>query len=199
MKKGFTLIEMLVVVGIIAVLMGASIAGFSKMTKTAEKAKCQELVSNTATAMAVLFQKEGVWPKVMRSAGSTDGELDATTAYPLKDYMSLTTSGNSLSGLDRFGIVTPWATAYIKSHGTGASLSSKIGEYTIKDHILHFALDLDGDGIIEGANVGGESIDVRATAIVWCCGKDGKLEAYSTGLRKDDVYSFTFGQTQNVK
>ena len=156
MKKGFTLIEMLVVVGIIAILMGASIAGFSKMTKTAEKAKCQELVRNTATAMAAIFNRDGFWP-------------------------------------------TPWATAYIKSHGTGASLSSKIGEYTIKDHILHFALDLDGDGIIEGANVGGESIDVRATAIVWCCGKDGKLEAYSAGLRKDDVYSFTFGQTQNVK
>ena len=34
---------MLVVIGIIAVLVGASIGGFSAMTRTAERAKCQEL------------------------------------------------------------------------------------------------------------------------------------------------------------
>ena len=68
---------------------------------------------------------------------------------------------------------------------------------TVDDHILRFAIDYDGDGIIEGANVGGETIDIRATAAVWCCGKDGKIEAYSQGLRRDDVYSWTKGQTQN--
>ena len=52
-KSGCTLVEMLVVIGIIAVLVGASIGGFSAMTKTAEKAKCQELVSNVATALTV--------------------------------------------------------------------------------------------------------------------------------------------------
>ena len=54
MKKGFTLIEMLVVIGIIAVLVGASIGGFSAMTRTAERAKCQELVSNVATVLCIL-------------------------------------------------------------------------------------------------------------------------------------------------
>lgn len=45
MKKGFTLVEMLVVIGIIVILLGASIGGFSKMTKSAERAKARELVS----------------------------------------------------------------------------------------------------------------------------------------------------------
>ena len=39
MKKGFTLIEILVVIAIIAVLMGVAIGGFSGATKAAERAR----------------------------------------------------------------------------------------------------------------------------------------------------------------
>ena len=46
---------------------------------------------------------------------------------------------------------------------------------------------------------GGETVDIRATAAVWCCGKDGVIEAYAIGLRKDDVYSWTVGQTKEVR
>ena len=59
MKRGFTLIEMLAVIGIIAVLMAALIGGYAGVTKAAEKKKCQELVSNVATALTALFQNDG--------------------------------------------------------------------------------------------------------------------------------------------
>ncbi|MBQ8126239.1 MAG: prepilin-type N-terminal cleavage/methylation domain-containing protein [Kiritimatiellae bacterium] len=201
MKKGFTLVEMLVVLGIIAVLVGATIGGYSKFSKTAEKTRCQELVSNTATALATLFQQNGAWPRALRTAAQGDGKLTATAAYPLAAYMSLTTSNNALAGYDRLGIVSPWATAVIRHRSGGAvSESTRVPSGgTVDDHILRFAIDYDGDGIIEGANVGGETIDIRATAAVWCCGKDGRIEAYSQGLRRDDVYSWTKGQTQNVR
>ncbi len=194
MRSGFTLVEMLVVIGIIAILAGASLGAFSKMTKTAERTKCQELVSNTATALVALYQQNGIWPKVLRTNGATDGRLDKDAAAALTSYMSL-----NLDGLDRFGVVSPWATAHIKRKGTSAALSDKVTGGTLEDHILHYALDLDGDGIIPGVNVGGETVDIRATAAVWCCGKDGILETYARGLRKDDCYSWTKGQTQYVR
>lgn len=205
MKKGFTLIEMLVVVGIIGILVASGIGAFSHMTKAAERQRCQELVSNVATALTALFNQNGSWPRALiNDGGGKDGELDETAAYPLAKggFMTLTmsTDEGKLSGYDKFGIVTPWAMALIKAKGTSAAISHKVpGGGTIKDHILHYALDLDGDGIIESANVGGQSIDVRATAIVWACGKDGKIEPYRRGLKGDDVYSWTFGQTQRVK
>lgn len=209
MRKAFTLVEMLVVIGIIAVLIGASVAGYSKMTKSAEKAKIQELVRDTATALTALFQTEGNWPKRLATAASSgDGQLDKDAALPLArgKYMSLTTTGSGtsmkLAGLDQFGVVTPWATAVIKRRGTSASVSDKVfGTATVKDHILHFAIDGDGDGIIE-AKVGGETVKIRATAAVWSIGKsggdEGKPWPYSVGRKRDDVYSWSYGQTQNV-
>ena len=208
-RSAFTLVEMLVVLGIIVILIGASIGGYAKMTKAAEKAKVQELVSNVATALTALYNDNGAWPKrLIEGAQNGDGRLLLSAAYPLvagtTKYMTLTTKGSQLAGLDRLGIVTPWATAVIKRKGTSASLDTIVsGKTTVRDHILHYAIDFDGDGIIEGANVGGESIDVRATAIVWCIGKsggnDGQPWPYSKGRHKDDVYSWTYGQTQNVK
>lgn len=215
MRKGFTLIEMLVVIGIIMVLIGASIGSYSAVTRSAEKAKCRELVAQVATALTTLYQREGGWPKALAMQGKTDGKLDekACMAFRTADsdgkytskYYSLNFDDNgNPAGYDRFGIVTPWAFDVIKRGGKGVSLTtqvstSKHGPQTVDDHILHYALDLDGDGIIEGASVGGESVDVRATAIVWCAGKDGYIERYSKGQKGDDVYSWTPGQTKKVK
>ena len=201
---GFTLIEMLVVIGIIVVLTGASLAGFSKMRATAERAKVQELVSNVATAMTALFQQEGVWPKRLLANGASDGVLDANAALPLakKGYLSLTLNSEetALGGLDRFGIVDPWGAAIIKRRGTAASLTDKVnGSFTVEDHLLHYALDVDGDGFVQGASVGGESVNVRASAIVWCAGKDGKMERYTNGLRRDDIYSWTPGMARKAE
>ena len=128
MKRGFTLVEMLVVIGIIAILIAASIGGFSHMTRTADRTKAQELVSNVATALTALYQQEGNWPKRLATNGGSDGQLDKDAAIPLAlgKYFSLTTKGSGkeikLAGLDQFGIVTPWATAVIKRRGTSAQL-----------------------------------------------------------------------------
>ena len=203
-RRGFTLIEVLVVIGIIATLMGVMLASVSTFLKSADKALCKELVANTATALTALYQKEGAWPRALIKGHNGNNMLDEHAALPLAKgkYMTLTMNDDKtqLAGYDRFGVVSPWAFTVIKNRGTSASLSTKVpGGGTIQDHILRYALDLDGDGVIEGAPVGGETIDIRATAVVWCCGKDGKIEAYAAGLRKDDVYSWTIGQTREVQ
>lgn len=207
-RNGFSLVEMLVVIGIIAILVGASIGGYAKMTKSAEKAKGQELVANVATALTAMFQEEGVWPKKLAADGGSAGRLNEKVCLALAKgrYFSLTTDNDKtrLSGNDRFGIITPWAAAVVKRLGTKAELSSLVsGKSTVEDHVLYYALDLDGDGVIKGADVGGESVDVRATAIVWSVGKsggkDGKPWPYHTGLKRDDLYSWSVGQTQNVQ
>ena len=196
---------MLVVIGIIAALVAATVGGYSAVTRNAEQTKCRELVANVATALSALYQDEGIWPKRLAANGESGGKLDESTAPALKKYFSLTLdSSGAPTGLDRFGIVTPWALAIIKRNGTAASKSSAVsnsarGQMTIDDHVLHYAVDLDGDGIINGASVGGEGIRIRATAAVWCGGKDGFVEPYTKGLKADDIYSWSPGQTRAVR
>ena len=205
MRKGFSLIEMLSVIGIIAVLIAASLGGYSAATKAAERAKCRELVSQAAIALTTLYQREGNWPRRLATEGQRDGKLDANCSLLLREYYSLRTDEDGkLIGFDKYGLISPWAVAALRSAGRNGGLStvvstSRHGKQTVEDHMLHFAVDTDGDGIIEGASVGGESVTVRATAIVWCAGKDGYMEPYTRGLREDDVYSWAPGQTKQVK
>ena len=128
---------MLVVIGIIAILVGASISGFAKMQAPADRAKVQELVSNTATALTALYQKEGAWPKRLAKNGATDGELDAYAALPLAKggYLSLrmNSEGTDLAGLDRLGVVDPWAAAVVKRRGSSASASDAVAEAASKE------------------------------------------------------------------
>lgn len=203
MKRGFTLVEMLVVIGILAVLMGVAVAGFSKMTKTADRAKAQELVSEVVTALTAMFQEEGVWPARLRE-NKGNGRLDERKAYVLvakKRYMSLTADKGKtqLSGLDKFGIVTPWAAAAIKRAGNAASASTKVsGSSTVSEHVLYYAVDLDGDGITQIMNEDGSSISVRATACVWCCGKDGTVGTVNqVGRGKGGIFSYSANQIIN--
>ena len=69
----------------------------------------------------------------------------------------------------------------------------------MEDHILRYAIDTEGNGVIRDAVVGGSSVSLRGTATVWCCGKVGILEEYEKGLKKDDDYSWTRGETQKVQ
>lgn len=208
-RGGFTLIEMLVVLGILAVLAGASLGGYSFVTRRAEQARVRELVSNVATALNVLFQRQGRWPSALLTESQGEGRLTARAAACLKanNLMSLsatTTEVNgetvyTLSGLDRCGIVTPWATTVLKRLSTGDSgLSARVPSGgTVQDHQLHFALDDDGDGIVQ-VRLGSGTRQVRANAVVWSWGMNGVEDDYEASMsgrgKADDVFSWSRGQ-----
>ena len=205
MRKGLTFVEMLAVIVIIAILVVVTSIGYSKYIAAAETAKCQELVRNTATALNVIFNKQGFWPRELRKTGGT-GKLDAARAYPIAHfgYMTLAKANGKLSGYDRFGIVTPWAATVIKRRGDKGKITDRVPSGgTIEDHILRYAVDLDGDGIIPnvviGEGEGAKEITLRAIVAVWCCGRNGKIEAWTSDGRGDNVYSFSTAEVEDAK
>lgn len=209
MRKGFTLIEMLVVIGIIAVLIGASMGGFSYVTKRAEQARGRELVANTATALNVLFQRQSYWPPRLLTEAQGNGRLTAEAGACLARHNLMSLSSTKitkdgedvyvLSGLDRCGIVSPWATEVLKrTASNGGGLSARVPSGgTVQDHQLHFALDEDGDGITE-AKLGAKTVRVRANAVVWSWGRNGREDDYESSQagrgNADDIYSWTSSQ-----
>ena len=224
--SGFTLVEMLVVIGIIAVLIGASFGSYNAFVKKASRGRCAELVHDVQVAIVGVMQKENAWPRGLLAAQGAprDGILtkEAGAALAKRGALSLTyrktedQDGNSiyeLSGNDRCGVVTPWAADVIKHNVNATGGTDVPSGGIVDDHRLHFALDDDFDGRVN-ASVGGVGITVRASAIVWCGGANGVIAPYpyagggggggghgeNTGTHKgdrnDDVYSWSPDQVE---
>lgn len=214
-KTGFTLIEMLVVIGIIAVLMGALLAGFGHVTRSAQNARATETVHNVAGALEKMLLEKGRWPtdcsRALLKYGGKDGEgmgcvEDVARVFAKYKALSVSTRGSidgdasaiQLVGTDRCGIVDPWAVAVLKRRASGGKDLQVPTGGRVQDHIIYFAVDDDHDGIVE-ATVCGEAVRVRAKAIAWCAGADGKL---GSGYRKregdnaDNIYSWARAQEE---
>lgn len=203
MKRGFTLVEMLIVIGIIAILTGAAMTGFRGAVEKAQAAKCQELVHNVSTALVKVFQDNGSWPSRIISAGQGSGEMTAEIGGELARRKALSLNYRlveneetgekvyKLVGLDQCGVVSPWAAEVVKRKAANGNVSLNElvpGGGTIRDHVLRFSIDDDEDGLVKVSYEGGKSVTVRASAAVWCCGRDGKF-----GTR-DDIKSWAKGQ-----
>lgn len=201
-KDGFSLIEMLVVIGIIAVLSGALMVGFGRITKSAQRARAQETVANAATSLGILQQTLNAWPKTLIQRQGSDSEgmgMTKEVARILAKHglMGVTTMSNGEpAGTDRCGIVDPWAVAVLKRNKNANDSTVVPSGGTVKSHIIYYALDLDMDGITE-ASVNGTQVRVRAPAVAWCAGADGVLADYAKVGRSDDVYSWRKDQEDN--
>ena len=215
-RKGLTMIELLVVIGIMMVLTAVLLGGISRVQKSAANAKAQDLVSNVATAINQILLSEKNWPGYLikaAQAGDPMVDSDACQAlirhkvYSLSSVKERTSDGDTfyrLTGSDRCGISDPWGAAFLKHIDPGVSGSSVLGRKvpeggTVRDHVLRFAIDEDYDGICE-ARVGGKTLRIRANVVVWSCGRNGKFEDYSKVGRvegSDDLYSWTPGQVEN--
>jgi len=198
-KKGFTLIEMLLVVGIIAILSSAVVFSFRRVMKSAGRAKAVELVSNARTALEEMYRRNDGWPQGIYNANKQEGyyvmdeaiaklfarnDLLTVDCYKDRDYPD-DMSKYKLRGKDRCGIVDPWAQDVLMRKPDNGLATSVPSGGTVQDHRLYFAVDKDDDGFVSKEE-GAPGNSVRAKAIVWCAGADGGLSDCSTAAKKSE-------------
>lgn len=185
---------MLIVIGIIAVLSIVAMTTYRGVINQAQKTRAEEIVHETYTALMQVMQVDDAWPQEIYKEGSSgNGELTPEVAYVLANRgvrsAKIKSNSNLTGGLDKFGIVDPWADDVIKAKfKANVSLETKVSSGgTIRDHRLRFAIDDDYNGIVE-VKEKGMSARVRGSCAVWGAGKDG---IFGTA---DDLRSWSKGQ-----
>lgn len=208
-RRAFTLVELMIVIAIIGVIISMSVVTYGHLMRKAQKTRGVELVSETKTALERLLMSAKVWPPALRNEASGEGRLTAQAAACLAVHklMSLTYTTRddegetvyTLSGLDRCGIVTPWATEVLKRlSANGDALNARVPSGgTVRDHQLHFAIDADDKGYVD-VRLGSRSIRVNGKVAVWSWGMNGREDDYDESMagrdNSDDIYSWTKGQ-----
>lgn len=203
-RHGFTLLELLVTITILAVLTGVALNAFSKVSRSGQRAKDQELVSEVATSLIYLIQEKKVWPTaILKGVAEGEGVINAevAAAFAKEGLMNIISDSDAdgvlrTIGRDRLGLVDSYGAAVLKRNKRAGEDAIVPSGGLIRDHLIRYAIDDDDDGITE-ATVGGRKVRVRAAAIAWGCGPDGKVEDPNLAGRTDDVFSWRL--TQEVR
>lgn len=189
-KRGFTMVELLIVIGIIGMLSTVLIVSFGKVKSIAMRNEAQKVVDQAKVSLeAVLLAKQS-WPVVLINNMSQGFNRDVCWYLQQNNYMDLTTKEKnrqngvwdwSETSLDRFGLLDPWGRTALKINTGAKSDTEELGNGNVsvfRDHVLQYRLDLNGDGFIDSSDCRGcsmpvEGMRIRASVMVWSRGEDG--------------------------
>jgi len=207
--RGFTLVEMLVVIGIMGILATSLLGAFGYVKTLAWKSRAQAQVSQVATALTVYLQSKRSWPAELLDRDEFDEEaswvlqetklFDVTVKTKDSDgtfVWDKDNSGKGKASLDRFGLLDPWGRALFRKLNTAKTTANDV-----KAHRIQYRLDRNLDGYVDANEGAPQGVSIRASAIVWSRGKDGQDDANSKNPKAkkypyDDCLSWKHGEAR---
>ncbi len=202
-RRNFTLVELLVVIGIIAVLAGMLMAGIMYAPAKAQKAKAQAEITTLVNAIKQYESAYGVLPIPDGVSGDNIvfGDSDSDSKKYRKMIAILQDTVDEIKGTDG----DPWENdedtrkkdaKKNKRHSKFLDVQGNdVGQYVDpwgKNYFI--ALDGDYDGKITTSDIDGVNATsnvYRFSVVVWSKGNDKKSNTTKTDkTNEDNVYSF---------
>lgn len=206
-STGFTLIEMLVVIGIIGILVSLLLPVLSAQKTKTKVVQAKVEMANLAASITGYYSMYGRWPTSVAPATgdatfgmASDPDFPASTIYDNSDVMIIL--GNVNVGVNLNSAKNPQRNNFLPNLKPAATTGSPGWgpDYIYRDpwgqpYII--TLDLDGDDQCDdgfywssGPGLYGR---VRATVTIWSKGPDGtfdRLAAPGTGLNLKTIFSW---------
>lgn len=133
-KKGFTLIELMIVVAIIGILAAVAIPAYSNYTKRAKVSEITNAMGAVGSAMIEYYSDKGEWPEPINTIAGIRDTLGVTVPH---GYLVGDVNGNGMI-TDEHGVITATVDA------TKLDLTSAEG------NSCTITLTLDGSGASRG-------------------------------------------------
>lgn len=191
-RGGFTLIELMVVIAIIAILVGLMFVALTKAKESANRAKAKVQVKQLEKAFVEYHDEYGEWPKGMTTYDS-DPKEGGLTGIELEEKCALMLAGKATEGTDG----KTYNDREIKFLPSVEIRMSDDGDYSKRGyldpwgHCYKYMMDFNDDGelLVQFSNAtggGDKSVKVNGHEVgVWSRGPDG-IDA----LGGDDITSW---------
>lgn len=198
-KRGFSLVELLVVITIIGILSSIIIPAGQGVQKTMKKTKCQKTATELRSALTNYFSEYKRFPAV--SSGGGGGARDQTIPTDASNNLMTALVGQDPT-INRRGIQfysgrpakAPGFPGLNSSNGTkfelrDTFLSSSQATGTSNPYYVIWDADYDKKMQVPSRTSSGQKEYIYTQVAVWSYGPDG-VEGSAGGTKPDDVFAY---------
>ena len=187
-RSGFTLVEMLVVIGIIGILSGSLVGTVTHMKSVAKKVKARDAISDAKIALNCYLQQEGEWDEDMLVDHAA---MTREVCIELRNKQTIDYAPDSGLGLDRFGMLDSWGRDSLRrSPAITSEDESGDDGIDIGDRLLQFRVDKNYDGYVDESEDSPMGVKIRANVIIWSRGPDGQDDFDSSNPKAANRYPY---------